>query len=109
MTSPTTFTWTDPTTNVDGSPIAAGEITGYEIGVRPSTGTVGTYPTRTPVTGGATVSEAFSAIAGTLQPGSYAAAVCALGAVNSAWSNEVTFTIAAPPPTPSAPTNFTLA
>ncbi|MDR5726729.1 MAG: hypothetical protein RB191_04590 [Terriglobia bacterium] len=107
MTNPTKFLWTDPTTNVDGSPIAAGEITGYQIGVRPASGTAGTYPMLTPVAGATATSEAFTALSSLLVPGSYAAAILAVGPVDSAYSAEVNFTIA--PPVPSAPTNFGVA
>jgi hypothetical protein len=99
-----TFTWTDPTTNTDGSPITTGEITGYQIGVRPSTGSAGTYPVTVAVSGPTTTSEALSAITPPLTPGSYAAAIRSVGPTDSAWSNEATFTIAAP--VPSAPTGF---
>ena len=44
MANVTTAKWTDPTTNTDGSPIASGEITGYQVGVRLASGQAGTYP-----------------------------------------------------------------
>jgi hypothetical protein len=108
--NPTTFTWVDPTTNTDGSPLAAGEITGYTIGVRSSTaaGSVaGTYPAMTVIASATAVSEAVSALSTVLVPGAYAAAIRSNGPVNSAWSTETAFTIL--PPTPSAPTAFTAA
>jgi hypothetical protein len=104
MANPTKFVWLDPTLNTDGTAITAGEITGYNIGVRPSTGTAGVYPIMTSVAGATTVSEPLSALSTVLAPGSYAAAIQSVGPVNSAFSSEVTFTIA--PPTPSAPTGF---
>jgi hypothetical protein len=107
MSNPTTFTWTDPTKNVDGTAISAGEITGYSIGVRPSTGTAGTYSIVTPVASATATSEALSSLSTILTPGSYAAAIQTIGPVNSAWSTEITFTIVAP--TPSAPTGFGIA
>lgn len=53
--NPTHVSWTDPTTNVDGTAIAAGEITGYQVGVRLTTATgsvAGTYPILSPVVSG---------------------------------------------------------
>jgi hypothetical protein len=101
----TQFTWVDPTLNVDGSAIAAGEITGYTVGVRSTTTTgsvVGVYPMLSPV-GPTITSEAFSALTTILKPGAYAGAVQANGPANSAWSAEVAFTIAVPVPNaPSA-------
>lgn len=107
MTNPVQFTWTDPTANVDGSPIVAGEITGYTLGLRVTTATgsvAGTYPISLSVTGATAASALLSAISPILVPGSYAAAIESVGPVNSAWSAEVTFTIT--PPTPSAPTGL---
>jgi hypothetical protein len=100
MTNPVKFTWTDPTVNTDGSAITAGEITGYQIGVRPSTGTAGTYPLLTAVAGATATSEAFTSLSTILAPGSYAAAIQAIGPSNSGWSSEITFSIAAPIPSP---------
>ena len=100
MANPTTITWDDPTTNVDGSPIAAGEITGYTVGVRPNNGTIGTYPFTGQVADPAGTKELISALSTILSPGIYFVAVQSNGPVNSAWSPEVTFTIAAPVPNP---------
>lgn len=110
MGNPTTFTWVDPTLNTDGSTVAAGEITGYTIGVRSTTvvgSVIGTYPAQTTITSATATSEAISALSSVLKPDSYAAAIKSLGPVNSAWSAEAAFTIA--PPVPSAPTAFTVA
>lgn len=110
MSNPTKFSWTDPTTNVDGSPLAAGEITGYSIGVRLTTAAgsaVGVYPIVANVTGATAANELISALGTVLVPGSYAAAVQAVGPVDSPWSGEAVFTIV--PPQPSAPTGFTVA
>ena len=103
MTNPSKFTWADPTANTDGSPIASGEITGYQVGVRSSGGAAGTYPTL--VSAAATDS---SAVVPALAAGSYAAAVQTLSASNgnSAWSGEVTFSIVA---SPNPPSGFTVA
>lgn len=107
-------TWTDPTTNVDGSPITPGEITGYTVGVRDTTvpgSAVGTYPFT--ITAPATATSAMlSALTPALPTGRVlAAAVQANTAVNSSvWTQEVTFTIAPPaPPVPNAPTGFGVA
>lgn len=108
MGNPTKFSWTAPTTNTDGSAVAAGEITGYNIGIRLTTaaGSVaGTYPIQVPVAGAGTLTELLSQISPPLGQGSYAAAVMDTGAVNSAWSTEVTFSIS---PTPNPPGNFTV-
>jgi hypothetical protein len=105
MANPSKFTWTDPVTNVDGSAITAGEITGYSIGVRLASGSPGTYTIVTPIASPAASSEPLAALSSVLAPGSYAAAIQTVGPVNSAWSAEITFTIA--PPTPNPPTGFT--
>lgn len=107
MANPTKFTWVDPTKNTDGSAIAAGEITGYLIGIRPATGAAGTYPITAPVTGASATTELFTQLGTVLAPGDYAAGIQSVGPTNSAWSTEVTFTIQAPVPVP--PTGFTVA
>ena len=104
------FTWTDPTTNVDGSPIQAGEITGYNLGIRSTTaaGSVaGTYPITVNVAGASAANEAVSAIGQVLKPDTYAAAVQTAGPVASAWTAEIEFIIAQPVPNP--PSNFSAA
>lgn len=106
MTNPTTASWVDATTNADGTPIVAGEITGYTVGVRPANGAVGVYPITGQVANPAATSELLSALSSVLAPGSYFAAVQSNGPVNSAWSTEVAFTIAAPQPNP--PTGLTI-
>jgi hypothetical protein len=106
MGNPTQFSWVDATKNVDGSAVSSGEVTGFQIGVRPSSGTAGTYPMLTPVAATATT-EPLASLSTLLVPGSYAAAIMSLGPVNSAWSTEVTFTIA--PPQPLPPSNFGVA
>jgi len=113
MPNPTQVTWNDPTANVDGSPIAAGEITGYTIGVRDTSAAgsaAGTYP----YTAGApatAVSELLSALTPVLPTGKpLAVAVKAdTAAGSSAWSAETTFTLAPPaPPVPDAPSGLTV-
>jgi|SRR5271166_139276 len=108
MANPTKFVWVDPTTNIDGTAIASGEITGYTIGVRniATPGSVaGTYPIE--ITAPPTVTtDLLSAIVPALGAGTFAAAIQAnTAATNSAWSAEVQFTIAE---TPSPPTGFTV-
>jgi hypothetical protein len=109
MPNPTKFSWTEPTTNTDGTAIAAGEITGYTVGARLTTAAgsaAGTYPFTFTVQGAGMLSAPLSNFSPALSPGSYAAAVQAIGPENSAWSTEATFTIAE---TPSAPGNFSVA
>lgn len=108
MANPSKFTWTAPTTNTDGSAIAAGEITGYQIGIRPSTGTAGTYPTLMPVDPASATSDLLSELTSGLNSGSYAAAIQTLSTTNgnSAWSAEITFTLV---PVPNPPSNFAIA
>lgn len=108
--NPTQFSWTDPTTNIDGSPIVAGEITGYIIGIRSTTATgsvAGTYPITANVAGAAATMELLSALGTTLKPDTYAAAIRTAGPVPSLFSTEATFTIT--PPQPNPPTGFTAA
>lgn len=104
------FSWTPNTVNTDGTPIAAGEITGYVIGIRSATATgsvVGTYPAVSSPTGPLAVSDAFSALNLVLKPDTYFAAVQSVGPLASPWSAEVEFIVGLPQP--SAPTGFTVA
>ena len=100
MSNPTVFNWTDPTLNTDGGPVVAGEITGYQIGIRQG-GSAGTYPTTVSVASPTAVSEPFSAISPPLVSGTYEAAIRSIGPTDSAWSSEVTFSIAGVPQPPS--------
>ncbi len=105
MANPTQFTWVDPTTNTDGSAVAAGEITGYTIGVGVASGN---YTMLTPVSSPTATSEPLSSLSSVLAPGTYFAAIRAESTGGpSAFSNEVSFAIAAPVPNP--PTGFTVA
>jgi hypothetical protein len=105
-----TLTWTDPTANTDGSAIQAGEITGYNVGVRPASGSAGTYPFITNIANPGATTEMIAALQGVLAPGVYMVAVQATGPVSSAWSNEGTFTVTAPPPpTPNPPSDLKVA
>lgn len=104
------FSWVDPTTNTDGSAIQSGEVTGYDVGIRSTTASgsvVGTYTVITNVAGATAANEAVAAIGTVLKPDTYAAAIRASGPVDSAWSSEISFTIAQPVPNP--PTGFTVA
>lgn len=106
MTNPTKATWTDPTTNTDGTTIASGEITGYAVGVR-NTAASGSVPGVYPYTATApatSTSELLSLLTPVLPTGvPLAGAVQALSTTNgnSAWSAEATFTLVAPPNAPS--------
>jgi hypothetical protein len=101
------ISWVEPTTNVDGTPISLGEITGYTIGAR-SGGVAGTYPFTYNVTGASTQSASVlpSAFTPPLTPGTYFASIQAVGPSDSAWSPEVQFSVLE---TPNAPTGFTVA
>jgi len=107
MANVSKFSWTDPTTNTDGSALGAGEITGYVVGVRPSSGTAGTYPSTIAAASGAT-SALVSGLSPALTSGSYFAAVQTQSTTNgnSAWSSEVAFTLTA---SPNPPSNFSIA
>jgi hypothetical protein len=119
MSDPTKLNWTDPTTNVDGSPVAPGEISGYEVGVRDTTAAgsaAGSYPFGAKAPSTAT-SELISLLTPSLPKGVQLAAAVrantpnlddAGNPVNSAWSTEVTFQLTPPAPIPSAPTNPTV-
>ncbi|HUD12002.1 MAG TPA: hypothetical protein VMS08_06330 [Candidatus Saccharimonadia bacterium] len=107
---PTTASWTDPTKNVDGSAIAAGEITGYTVGARIVAGTAaGTYAYSVTVPSTAT-SEPLSLLLPVLPTGvPLAAAVKANTATTaSAWSTEATFTLPAAIPVPQPPSAFSV-
>lgn len=104
------FTWADPTTNVDGSAIQAGEITGYNVGIRSATASgsvAGTYTIMAAVAGAAAAKEAVSAIGTVLKPDTYAAAIQTVGPTSSAWSPEIEFVIAQP--VPESPSAFSVA
>lgn len=108
MANPTTASWTDPTTNTDGSTITAGEITGYEVGVRLASGTAGTYTSTATVAASAT-SCPLSALTPAIGFGSFMAAVRTLSTTNgdSAYTAEVAFSLVAP--TPNPPSGFSVA
>jgi hypothetical protein len=110
---PTIATWTDPTTNTDGSPIAPGEITSFTLGVRDTTaaGSVaGTYPFSVSAPPTAT-SEPLNLIKPVLPTGVLLAAAMRTDTAgpSSAWTNEVTFTLPKPLPVPNPPSAFGIA
>ena len=88
MSNPTKISWTPPTTNVDGSAIPPGEITGFQIGVRLSTGQQYVYPYSGSAPASAT-SIPLSSITPALPPGTYVATVLTQdSAGNSIWAVE---------------------
>ena len=108
MANPSKFTWTDPTTNTDGSALGSGEVTGYLVGVRPASGTAGTYPS-TALAPPTATSELVSAVAPAITAsGTYFAAIQTQSTSNgnSAWSSEINVVFAA---APNPPTNFSAA
>lgn len=100
------MTWTAPTQNTDGSPIAAGEVTGYEVGVWPTADTTA-VPVKTAQVGPAVLSFDLTTLG--LAPGDYFASVRTVSANDSVWDPALPFTIAAAIPTPQAPGNFSVA
>jgi hypothetical protein len=101
--NPTKISWTPPTQNVDGTPIVPGEITGYLIGIRSTTGVQYQYPYSTTVPADVT-NVPLASIQPPLPPGTYVATVLTSDAAgNSTWATEsAPFTISeavASPPT----------
>ena len=106
MANPTTFNWAAPTKNTDGTNVVAGEITGYNVGIRPSSGSPGTYTSTIAVSGATTLTAPLSAATPPILSGTFAAAVQSKGPSDSAFSAEITFTLSG---TPVPPTGFTIA
>jgi hypothetical protein len=102
MANPTQYKWVAPTINTDGSAISAGEITGYSIGQRLTSGTPGVYTSTVSVAGATTLTAPIS-----LAAGSWTAAIQSIGPTDSAFSAEISFVIA--PPVPAPPTGFGVA
>ncbi len=114
MAQPKTLTLTLPTTNTDGTAITSGELVDVDVGYGTTSGVYSTIveeamttvdPANTPL-----VSFAWSALnQPTLVPATYyfAARMKSNAGIVSAWSNEAQFIVV--PPTPSAPTLFTIA
>jgi len=109
VANPTGFTWVDPTTNTDGTPITAGEVTGYLIGIRSTSATgsvAGTYPITASIANPTATAELFTQLGTVLAFATpFAAAIKTVGSVSSAYGPETTFTLAAP--TPNPPSGFT--
>jgi len=100
-----TFSWPPATKRTDGTPIPAGELVGYQIGVGT---TSGTYTILTDINPNTTSEPESSLSSVPTMPGTYFAAYKAIGkgsSADSVWSNEVTFTISA---TPIEVGNFTV-
>lgn len=105
------FTWTDATTNVDGSALAPGEVTGYTIGIRnlaDAGHSAGNYALTISAATATAVSAIGSAAMDAVTPGTYLAAIQSNGPVTSAWSTEVTFVVPVPVPVPNAPSGFSV-
>lgn len=79
------FSWTPPAQTAG--------VTGYEVGIRPSNGTVGVYPILLPVEGPFTSADLLANIEPPLTSGSYFAAVRAVGPTNNPWTAETAFTV----------------
>jgi hypothetical protein len=94
------FNWVIPTQNTDGGAVVAGEITGFQLGLRQG-GSAGTYPLTVNVASPTATSELFSAISPALVSGTYEAAIRSIGPSDSAWSSEITVTITGVPQPPS--------
>src|SRR5271155_238657 len=99
MANPTKATWTDPTTNTDTTPIAAGEITAFAVGVRLATGVSGTYA-YTASAPAAASSELLSLLTPVLPTGvSLVLGVQVQSSTNgnSTWAESAAFTLLATP------------
>lgn len=105
MANPTDFHWVAPTKNTDGTTVSAGEITGYTVGIRPTSGTPGTYTSTIAVSGATTLTAPIAAANPALLSGSFAAAIQSVGPSPSAFSAEITFTLSG---TPVPPTSFSV-
>lgn len=105
--------WTDPTTNTDGSPVASGELTGFTVGIRDTTAAgsaAGTYPFSASAPASATT-ELVSLLSPLLPKGvDLVAAVKAVaGTTESDWSPEsVAFQLPVPAPVPNPPTQVSV-
>jgi hypothetical protein len=115
--NPKEFDWAPPTTNIDGSAVTPGELTGVTIGIRSTTATgsvAGTYPIQIAVVGPTLTKEllttAYAAGLAVLKPDTYMPSIRE-ESVNgpSAWLIESaanTFQIV--PPVPNPPTGFSV-
>jgi hypothetical protein len=109
---PTKVTLTLPTKNVDGSDITAGDLVDVQVGFGTATGNYTLIADDTAFgsqTSAGVVTIPWASLNENLGFGTWFAASRVKNAEGqtSAWSNEATFTIAAPIPAP--PTSFTVA
>jgi hypothetical protein len=116
----TTISWTDPTLNVDGSPIGPSEITAYEVGARDTSASgsqAGVYPygVKAPPTSTSALLAALTPLLPTGVPLVFAVRADTAGLdangqpIESAWSVESTaITLPVPAPVPNPPTGVTL-
>lgn len=109
---PKSVTLTLPTTNVDGSTIASGDIVDVQVGFGTATGNYTLIADDTAFatqTQGGVVTIPWASLNENLGFGTWFAAARVKNAEGqtSAWSNEATFNIAAPVPSP--PESFVLA
>lgn len=108
--------WVDPTSNKDGSPLAAGEVSGYQVGFRSVSAAgsaVGAYPILGAPVASTAVSEAITAVMSSLVIDTYATAVRTVSVqngvtVNSDWSAEYVFDGVIPPVIPNPPSGVTV-
>jgi hypothetical protein len=115
--NPKEFDWTPPTTNIDGSSVTPGELTGVTIGIRSTTAAgslPGTYPIQIAVVGPTLTKEllsaAYSAGLAVLKPDTYMPSIRE-ESVNgpSAWLIESAATqFQIVPPVPNPPSSFTV-
>jgi hypothetical protein len=114
-----TVSWTDPTLNTDGTPITAGELSGYLVGLRDvnaAGSAVGVYP-KTATVAGASATSALLSVLGflTSMVSGHTYGIAAESEVGGAaagpWSTELLFQYVPPvvPSVPEAPTALKIA
>lgn len=87
----TGFTWVAPIGNEDGSALVAGELAGYELGIRADgTGSPGTYTVNVAINDPTSLAEPLTALGTVLAPGNYWAAM--QSKANPAIGNDSKFT-----------------
>lgn len=101
------FSYVAPTQDVDGNPFPANKITKYQIGLGQVSGTYTLVKDDVTIESGSNQTTPISVASG-LAYGQWYAAVRAVttDGVNSAWSGEIAFVLAAP--VPQAPSGFTV-
>jgi hypothetical protein len=103
------FGWALPTTNTDGTSLAPGEITGFQVGIRhatdakPAGNPTDVYPIMMPVDPVTATTDPLSESPTPLLPGAYFFSVQSLSVTNGSgpWAPETAFTLVAPPSPPS--------